>query len=164
MEPNRNYCYEYPRPAVTTDIVVFGYHDKELSLLLVKRKNDPYKGCWSFPGGFMNMDEDAETCARRELQEETGLQLTAMEQLYAFSAVDRDPRGRTVSIAYLAVTDRTDAVIRAADDAADAGWFALSGLPPLAFDHDRILDKALERLRSRYQEFSSDGSYFDLPV
>lgn len=164
MEPIRKYCYEYPRPAVTTDIVVFGYQDKALSLLLVERKNDPYKGRWSFPGGFMNMDEDAETCARRELREETGLQVTSMEQLHTFSAVDRDPRGRTVSIAYLAIVDRTQVVVRAADDAADAGWFLLSGIPPLAFDHDRILEKALDYLSNRYRQLSGDGCYFELPA
>lgn len=159
----KKYCYEYPRPAVTADIVVFGYAGGTLRVLLVKRKNEPYRGCWAFPGGFMNMDEDAETCARRELQEETGLQGIALEQLYTFSAVGRDPRGRTVSVAYLAVADRTSHTVQGADDAADARWFALSDLPELAFDHREILEKAWQRIRDEYIRFSAGGRLFPRP-
>ena len=97
------YCYKYPRPALTTDQVIFGFGEGELRVLLIRRGNEPFKGKWALPGGFMDMDEDAETCARRELEEETGLKVVNFEQLYAFSDVDRDPRYRVVSIAYYAL-------------------------------------------------------------
>ena len=99
-----SYTYKYPRPAVTTDCVVFT-QEEEPKVLLIQRGNEPYKGCWAFPGGFMNMEETAEECAVRELKEETGLTVTRIQQIGAYSKVDRDPRGRTVSIAYLAIVD-----------------------------------------------------------
>ena len=94
MSGSKKYCYEYPRPAVTTDCVIFGYDEGELKVLLIERALDPFKGQWALPGGFMQMDEDAETCAMRELKEETGICITTMEQLYCFSKVDRDLRHR----------------------------------------------------------------------
>ena len=152
MKPE-NYCYEYPRPAVTTDCVIFGFDAGELKLLLIERGIEPYKGKWAFPGGFLNMEENAEECARRELFEETGIQNVFIEQLYTFSDVDRDPRGRVITVSYIAFVKRSDFKIQAGDDANHAKWFPISLVPPLAFDHDHILRVALNRLRVkiRYQ-------------
>ena len=136
-----SYTYKYPRPAVTTDCVVFT-KEKEPKVLLIQRGNEPYKGCWAFPGGFMNMEETAEECAVRELKEETGLTVNRIRQIGAYSKVDRDPRGRTVSIAYLAIVDAPTAV-SGMDDAAKAAWFPLSSLPDLAFDHQDIMTDAI---------------------
>ena len=97
MDPNK-YCYDYPRPALTTDCIIFGFDGSTLNVLLIERKNEPFKGYWAFPGGFINMDEDAETCAKRELYEETGLKDMYIEQLYTFSETDRDPRGRVTPL------------------------------------------------------------------
>lgn len=136
-----SYTYKYPRPAVTTDCVVFT-KEEEPKVLLIQRGNDPYKGCWAFPGGFMDMDETAEECAVRELKEETGLTVNQIQQIGAYSKVDRDPRGRTISIAYLAIVDAPIAV-SGMDDAAKAAWFPLSSLPDLAFDHQDIMTDAI---------------------
>lgn len=136
-----SYTYKYPRPAVTTDCVVFT-QEEEPKVLLIQRGNEPYKGCWAFPGGFMNMEETAEECAVRELKEETGLTVNRIQQIGAYSKVDRDPRGRTVSIAYLAIVDAPTAV-SGMDDAAKAAWFPLSSLPDLAFDHQDIMTDAI---------------------
>lgn len=132
-----SYTYKYPRPAVTTDCVVFT-KEEETKVLLIQRGNEPYKGCWAFPGGFMNMEETAEECAVRELKEETGLTVNQIQQIGAYSKVDRDPRERTVSIAYLAIVDAPTAVA-GMDDAVKAAWFPLSSLPDLAFDHQDIM-------------------------
>lgn len=136
-----SYTYKYPRPAVTTDCVVFT-QEEEPKVLLIQRGNEPYKGCWAFPGGFMNMEETAEECAVRELKEETGLTVKQIQQIGAYSKVDRDPRGRTISIAYLAIVDAPTAV-SGMDDAAKAAWFPLSSLPDLAFDHQDIMADAI---------------------
>jgi 8-oxo-dGTP diphosphatase len=136
-----SYTYKYPRPAVTTDCVVFT-KEEEPKVLLIQRGNEPYKGCWAFPGGFMNMEETAEECAVRELKEETGLTVKQIQQIGAYSKVDRDPRGRTISIAYLAIVDAPTAV-SGMDDAAKAAWFPLSSLPNLAFDHQDIMTDAI---------------------
>ncbi|MCC8171174.1 MAG: NUDIX hydrolase [Parabacteroides sp.] len=162
METNNRYCYPYPRPAVTTDSVVFGYENRQLYVLLIQRKSEPYRGEWAFPGGFLEPDEDADTCARRELKEETGLDGIPLEQLRTFSAVNRDPRGRTVSIAYMAVVNKTAYHPQGADDAADARWFPLAGLPQLAFDHAEIMQAALERLRHEYARYSDNATRFTL--
>lgn len=135
------YTYKYPRPAVTADCVVVT-REKEPQVLLIQRGNPPFKGCWAFPGGFMNMDETTEQCAIRELEEETGLKVSELQQIGAYSKVDRDPRGRTVTIAYLVRVDKPVAVI-GQDDAAQAEWWPLSALPQLAFDHEDIMRDAL---------------------
>jgi 8-oxo-dGTP diphosphatase len=131
------YTYKYPRPAVTADCVVI---TKEAGpkVLLIQRGADPYKGCWAFPGGFMNMDETTEQCAIRELEEETGLKVTTVQQIGAYSKVNRDPRGRTITVAYLALIDKP-VEVTGQDDAAKADWFPLSALPELAFDHADII-------------------------
>lgn len=140
-----SYTYKYPRPAVTTDCVVFT-KEQEPRVLLIQRGNEPYKGYWAFPGGFMDMEETAEQCAVRELKEETGLTVERIQQIGAYSKVDRDPRGRTVSIAYLALVE-TPMAVSGMDDAAQAAWFPLSALPNLAFDHKEILADAMALFR-----------------
>jgi len=145
------YTYKYPHPAVTTDCVVFGFNGEGLSVLLIKRGIEPYKGRWAFPGGFLNMEEMAEEGALRELQEETGVKDIYIEQLQAFTTVDRDPRERVLTIAFLAFVRQEDYDVMAGDDAAEAQWFSVNELPPLAFDHAEILRVALDRLRWKIQ-------------
>lgn len=132
------FCYEYPRPAVTVDIVIVTREAKP-RVLLIRRKHDPFAGQWAIPGGFVEMAESLEDAARRELQEETGVTATKLVQLHTFGAPDRDPRGRTISVAYLARVDPKRLKPRADDDAADVGWHPLHRLPALAFDHAAIL-------------------------
>ena len=111
-------------------------------MLLIQRGNEPFKGCWAFPGGFMNIDETTEQCAVRELEEETGLRLSSVRQVGTYSRVDRDPRGRTLTVAYLALVD-APVPVQGHDDAARAQWFPLSALPPLAFDHAEIMQDVM---------------------
>ena len=139
------YTYKYPRPAVTADCVVIT-KDAEPKVLLIQRGFDPYKGCWAFPGGFMNIDETTEQCAIRELEEETGLKVDTINQIGAYSKVDRDPRGRTITVAYLAIVDGP-VEVTGQDDAAKAEWFSLSTLPQLAFDHADIIQDTIKRYR-----------------
>ncbi|MGI6222905.1 MAG: NUDIX domain-containing protein [Prevotella sp.] len=137
------YTYKYPHPAVAADCVVFGHNaDGATMLLLIERKNEPCKGQWAFPGGFMNIDETADDAARRELQEETGLHVTDVHQIGAFTAVDRDPRERVLSVAFWTDVEGTPEV-KGGDDAKRARWFPITALPPLAFDHAEILQRAL---------------------
>jgi 8-oxo-dGTP diphosphatase len=145
--------YEYPRPALTVDAVVFGLDDKDLKVLLVRRGLPPFQGKWALPGGFVRVGESLEDAVRRELQEETGILQLFLEQLYTFGTVDRDPRERVVTVAYYALVKLSDHKVKAATDARDAAWFAVSEATDLAFDHDRILSVARERLRGkvRYQ-------------
>ena len=135
------YTYKYPRPSVTADCIVIT-KEAEPKVLLIERGDEPFKGCWAFPGGFMNMDETTEQCAIRELEEETGLVVTTIHQIGAYSKVDRDPRDRTVTVAYLAIVDST-VEVSGQDDAANAEWWPLSALPKLAFDHDEIIQDAI---------------------
>lgn len=148
-----SHSYEFPRPALTVDCVVFGLGEDELEVLLIRRGLEPYAGRWALPGGFVHIDETLEQAALRELEEETGLRKVYLEQLFTFGAVDRDPRERVVTVAYYALVKLSDHKVRAATDAADAAWFSLSELPDLAFDHAHILAVALERLKNkvRYQ-------------
>ncbi len=166
METN-NYCYEYPRPSFTTDCVIFGFDAGELKLLLIERGIEPFKGKWAFPGGFLNMDENSDECARRELFEETGIENVFIEQLYTFSDVNRDPRGRVITVAYYALVKLSDFKIQAGDDAQSAKWFPISQIPSLAFDHNLILRIALNRVRAkiRYQPIGFEllSEKFTLP-
>ncbi len=139
------YCYKYPHPSVTTDCVIFGFDGSRLSVLLIERGIEPYKGCWAFPGGFINMDEPANEGALRELREETGLETAYIRQFHTFSAPDRDPRERVITIAYYALVRLSE--VKAGDDAAKAQWFPLDDVPALAFDHDLILRRAAAELR-----------------
>ena len=147
MTAKGTYTYDYPRPAVTTDCVIFGYDGKELKVLLIERGIEPFKGCWAFPGGFLNMDEDALAGARRELKEETGLENAFIEQFHTFSEPGRDPRGRVITIAHYTLVKIQE--VEGGDDAAQARWFPIGEVPPLAFDHDRILRMAMSRLKER---------------
>jgi 8-oxo-dGTP diphosphatase len=146
------YCYEYPRPQVTVDLVVFALIEKELRMLLVRRGKDPFAGRWAIPGGFMEMDEPAETAARRELREETGLEIVgAVEPIGFFEKPGRDPRGRTITLAYAAVIRAGRHEIKGADDAAEAAWVDVNGPLDLAFDHDEILTTAKRWLKRGIQ-------------
>lgn len=143
------YSYEYPRAALTVDCVVFGLDDQELKVLLIQRGLPPFEGKWALPGGFVHLEETLEQAARRELQEETGLHDVYLEELHSFSAVERDPRERVVSVAHYALVKLSDHQVRAATDARDAAWFGVQDAPSLAFDHADILQMALERLRNK---------------
>lgn len=140
------YTYQYPRPCVTVDILVFRVTDNGHSILLIQRRNEPFKDLWALPGGFIEMHETLEESARRELHEETGLVDVELHQLGIFGDPGRDPRGRTITVAYYALDD-SNTVAKADDDAADAQWFPLSSLPsPLAFDHNIIINKAINTI------------------
>jgi 8-oxo-dGTP diphosphatase len=142
------YCYDYPRPAVTTDVVALAKNDKiSPKVLLIERRNPPFQYMWALPGGFVDMDEDIETTAARELEEETGLNGVTLKQICAFGNVERDPRYRTITIAYLACLDE-EVLAKGGDDAVEAKWFSVSDLPALAFDHADIIEKGLEVLRN----------------
>lgn len=142
-----NFCYKYPHPAVTADCVIFGFDGLNIKVLLIQRGIEPFKGKWAFPGGFMNMNETIEECARRELQEETGLIANSVEQFYTFTDVNRDPRERVLSVAHYALVRLSE--VKGGDDAVKAQWFAQDEIPSLAFDHDRILRMALSTLKER---------------
>lgn len=143
----KNYCYKYPHPAVTADCVIFGFDGVGIKVLLIQRGIEPYKGKWAFPGGFMQIDETVEECAKRELEEETGLKTTSVEQFYTFSDVNRDPRERVITVAHYALVRLEE--VKGGDDARSAQWFAMNEIPSLAFDHDRILRMAINRLKER---------------
>ena len=138
------YHYKYPHPGVTTDNVIFGFDGKVVKVLLIERKFDPYKGCWAFPGGFLEMTESAEEGARRELMEETGLDTTFVKQFHTFSTPDRDPRERVITIAYYSLVRMSE--VKGMDDAAQAKWFSLDEVPKLAFDHEEMLRIAKEEI------------------
>lgn len=144
-----SHTYEYPRPALTVDCVVFGLDETELKVLLIQRLVEPFQHYWALPGGFVRMDEDLDEAARRELAEETSLTNVYLEQLCTVGTVGRDPRGRVVTVAYYALAKLSDHDARAASDAENAGWFSIHALPELAFDHSQIVDTALERLRAK---------------
>jgi len=142
-ETGREYCYAYPRPMVTVDAVVFETRDGRPHVLLIRRGRPPFEGCWALPGGFIDIDEPLEDAVKRELAEETGIEARDVLQIGAFGDPDRDPRGRTIGVAYL-VRSFSPATPAAGDDAAEARWWPLDGLPRLAFDHEKILAVAAE--------------------
>lgn len=140
------YCYQYPHPAVTTDVVLFTIREDSLRLLLIERGHEPFKGHWALPGGFLDIGEDLDACAARELAEETGVEHLYLEQLGTFGTPGRDPRERVISVAYLALAPETRLSVQAGDDAAAAAWFPVKALPTLAFDHAEIIAVAHRRL------------------
>ena len=144
-----SYTYKHPHPAVTVDGVVFGLDDADLKLLLIQRKVDPFKGKWALPGGFVQPDEDLEAAVRRELADETGITRLYLEQLFTFGDPKRDPRERVISVAYYALVKLADHRLRAASDAVDVAWFPVAELPKLAFDHEKIVEVALRRLKAK---------------
>jgi len=142
---------DYPRPSVTADVVIFTLRENDLHVLLIKRGHPPCEGMWATPGGFVDIDESLEEAALRELEEETGVRDVYLEQLYTFGDPGRDPRGRVITVAYFALVPATAIHPRAGDDAAEARWWSVYDLPPLAFDHADILDYALQRLRYKLE-------------
>jgi 8-oxo-dGTP diphosphatase len=139
------YSYEYPRPMVTADVVLFSRQLHDVFVLLIERLNPPYAGCWALPGGFVDQDEDIDHAATRELKEETSIDGIELEQLHAFGKPGRDPRGHCVTVAYLGFTDHTKTNAQAGDDAKNLQWFPISELPALAFDHQQIIEMAIKK-------------------
>lgn len=147
-----SYTYEYPHPAVTVDIVAFAVRDAHLKVLLVERGQPPFAGMHALPGGFVGIDESLKHAAYRELREETGVSAAFLEQLHTFGQPGRDPRERVISVAYVSLIPADRLAVRGASDARAAGWFDAERVPALAFDHRRILDRALRRLDTRGQD------------
>lgn len=142
---------DHPRPAVTTDVIIFTLRSNDLQVLLIRRKNPPFQEEWAIPGGFVGIDESLEEAALRELEEETGVRDVYLEQLYTFGAPDRDPRGRSITVAYFALVSADAISPHAGSDAVEARWWSMYDLPPLAFDHADILAYALQRLRYKLE-------------
>jgi 8-oxo-dGTP diphosphatase len=142
------FTYDYPRPALTVDVAVVTLEPSP-RVLLIQRKRDPFAGAWALPGGFVEESEPLETAARRELREETGIEVVELEPLYTAGDPGRDPRGWTVSVCYLARVGAGTVTAVPADDAAAAEWFALATLPELAFDHAKLLGRVATRLCDR---------------
>ena len=148
-----SYSYEYPRPAVTVDTLIFNFDPKTgFEILLIQRAHEPFKNDWAIPGGFVDMDEDLLPAAKRELQEETRMNIQNLRELGVFGKPGRDPRGRTITIAYWALTAKEDHQLKAADDAKAYRWFPLDELPNLAFDHDYIINKGIQKLQESAEE------------
>lgn len=143
------FCYSHPHPAVTTDVVLFTIREERLQLVLVRRRNPPFAGQWALPGGFLDLEEDLAACALRELKEETGITDVYLEQLYTFGRPDRDPRERVISVAYYGLAPADRLQLKPSSDATEAAWFPYGALPPLAFDHREIVEKAHERLGAK---------------
>jgi 8-oxo-dGTP diphosphatase len=145
MAEKKKYVYNWPRPMVTVDAVVFDASGTSPKVLLIKRGNEPFKGQWAFPGGFVDMDEELEDAAARELAEETGLTGIKLTQLYTFGRCGRDPRGRNITVAFIGITKENK--IKSGDDAAEAKWFDIDDLPEMGFDHNEVAAVAIKRLK-----------------
>lgn len=139
----------FDRHAVAVDVALFTIRDGSLKVLLVKRATPPFRGAWALPGGFVGRDESVDEAALRELQEETAITTVYLEQLYTFGDLDRDPRGRVITVSYYAVVDWGQFQLKARTKASTARWFAVNRLPTVAFDHKKIVGAALERLRNK---------------
>ena len=146
------YTYDYPHPAVTVDIVIFTIEDDDLKVLLIQRGNEPFKGKWALPGGFVEIDESLRRAAWRELKEETGVNAAFLEQFGAFGHPDRDPRERIITIAYYSLIPAERLTIKADSDAQDARLHSMNNLPELATDHPKILGRAYERVKEKVHE------------
>jgi len=150
MSRKGKYVYEWPRPMVSVDAAVFNVSKKGVKILLIKRGKEPFKDKWALPGGFVGMDEELEDAAGRELDEETGLSGIKLEQMHTFGTVGRDPRGRQITIVFMAITAGNEKKPRPGDDAAKARWFNIEKLPAeVAFDHDKVIRLAIRKLKSR---------------
>ncbi len=142
---------KFEKPAVTTDIIVFTIKNNDLKVLLIKRGITPFKDKWAIPGGFVKLEESLEQAAKRELEEETGVKDVYLEQLYTFGDLKRDPRGRVITVSYFALINADKVRLSPSTDASEAKWFSVSDLPSLAFDHRKILDYSLKRLRWKFE-------------
>lgn len=153
LELEMAHSYEFARPALAVDIVVFALDQEDLQVMLIERKLKPFEGQWALPGGCVRVDETLDEAARRELEEETGLKDIYLEQLYTFGDIKRDPRERVVTVAYYALVNLEGHDIHASTDARNDAWISVNDLPELAFDHEMILGAAHERLKAkvRYQ-------------
>jgi 8-oxo-dGTP diphosphatase len=150
MNTKGKYVYDWPRPMVTVDAVVFTKTEDKTKVLLINRGKEPFKGKWALPGGFIDMDEELEDAVVRELEEETGLVGVQLEQMHTFGTVGRDPRGRQISIAFMGIATKGQDTIKAGDDAAKAQWFGIEDLPKdMAFDHNEVVRFAIEKLTER---------------
>lgn len=141
------YCYDYPRPSVTVDVVLLSDVIQNPQVLLIRRKNPPFKDYWAIPGGFLDMSETLADSARRELYEETGISDVQLTQIGAFGHPDRDPRGRVITIAFVGIVSSVQQKAVAGSDAAAVAWFSTSDLPQLAFDHEQIIQDTLAGLQ-----------------
>jgi len=149
MATKCKYTYEWPRPMVSADAAVFRISGGKTSLLLIKRKKDPYKDKWAIPGGFLEMDEELQDAAARELEEETGLTGVHLEQMRTFGTIGRDPRGRMITVTFMGITSEENPEVKGGDDAAEARWFDIENLPDnLAFDHEKVIKFAIEKLKN----------------
>jgi 8-oxo-dGTP diphosphatase len=149
MSKKGKYVYDWPRPMVTVDAVVFGFFKNKAKLLLIERKKGPFKGKWALPGGFVEIDEELEDAVARELAEETGLRNIRLEQMHTFGTVGRDPRGRQITIVFMGIATKGRTKIKAGDDAAEVRWFDIEKLPKdLAFDHNEIVEFGIEKLKT----------------
>jgi 8-oxo-dGTP diphosphatase len=155
------YTYEYPRPIMAADSAIFTVRDGKLSVLLIRRGHEPYENCWAIPGGFVHENEPLDVAAARELEEETGLSNLPLRQMQTFGDPGRDPRGWTVSVVYLAIVDWREHTLAAGDDAREADWFTVGDLPPVAFDHDKVLAFAQRELARAVER---DGGAFIPPT
>lgn len=142
---------DYPKPAVTVDNVIFSLKEDKLKVLLVKRGEEPAKGEWALPGGFVRMDESLDQAAKRELKEETGVEANYLEQLYSFGDPKRDSRGRVITVVYFALINSKKIELKATTDVKDAAWFSYNEIKSLPFDHKKILDYAVKRLRWKFE-------------
>lgn len=138
----KSYQYDYPRPALTADVIIFSYFEEKLRILLIQRGIDPFLNCWALPGGFVNEGETDYEAAIRELEEETHLQISQLTQFFFASKPGRDPRGWTVSSVFIGFETNSQHSVRAGDDAKNLQWFPINELPSLAFDHSQIIEKA----------------------
>jgi 8-oxo-dGTP diphosphatase len=159
MAERGKYIYDWPRPMVTVDIIVFAFDSGRWNVLLIKRRHEPFKNQWAIPGGFIGIDEELEDAAARELHEETGLQSVKLKQLHTFGKCGRDPRGRQITIVFTGIADKETAKVKAGDDAAEARWFDIEKLPENpAFDHGEVLDYAIAELKREKSHRSGVGA------
>ena len=150
MAKKGKYIYDWPRPMVTVDAVVFSFSRGKAKVLLIQRRGEPFKGKWALPGGFVGIDEELEIAAARELAEEAGLVDVALEQMHTFGDVGRDPRGRQITIVFMGIATNRQERIKAGDDAAKVQWFDIEKLPKdLAFDHNEVAKFAIDKLKRK---------------
>jgi len=150
MAQRGKYVYKWPRPMVAADAAVFGFFAGKAKLLLVNRRNEPFKGKWCLPGGFVDIDEEVEDAAARELREETGLTGVRLEQIHTFGRCGRDPRGRGITVTFIGIAGERKTHVQAGDDAAKARWFDIKKLPKeLAFDHNEVVKFCIRKLKRK---------------